>query len=237
MNAILLAEDETVSRRFLEDAISALGYRCESVVDGAQALHAAQTRPFGLLLLDLNLPVLRGTEVLRQLRAHDRALSRNAPAIALTADHEIDTEHHLIDAGFLAVGRKPLDVLALERLITLVVAPPAPLRAVVRPPPDWDDDDALDAAGGQRETVIALRALMRRDLPGQRSAILTGIHARQHDVVRAELHRLRAACGFCGAVELAAAVEELHAALDEPEIPQHTMTRFLAAVDRAIDAR
>ncbi len=93
MHAILLAEDESVSRRFLEDALDALGQRCESVMDGAQALDAARARRFDLLLLDLNLPELSGPEVLSQLRSSADAASRHAPAIALTADPEIDTRH------------------------------------------------------------------------------------------------------------------------------------------------
>lgn len=238
MNAVLLAEDEAISRRFLEDALDALGYRCESVNDGGRALDAARARRFDLLLLDVNLPQLSGPEVLRLLRADARAPSHDVPAIALTADHEIDTQHRLLDAGFLAVGTKPIDVLALERLLAQAIAPPPakPAPAAPRSVPRWDEDEALRAAGGRPETVAALRALMRKELPAQRTAILTAIHTRQRDAARAELHRLRASCGFCGAAELGEAVDGLHAALDEPVIPQFALSRFLAALDRVLDA-
>jgi CheY-like chemotaxis protein len=239
MNEVLLAEDEAVSRRFLEDALAALGHRCESVSDGGRALDAAIARHFDVLLLDVNLPQLSGPEVLRQLRASANAASRDVPAIALTADHEIDTEHHLLDAGFLAVGTKPIDVLALERLLAQVHSP-APTSAARPATPStsrWDEDAALAAAGGQREIVAALRALMRKELPAQRTAILSAIHRKDREAARSELHRLRAACGFCGAAELGKAVDGLDAALDEPAIPQLVLTHFLAAMDRVLDPK
>jgi CheY-like chemotaxis protein len=237
VNTILLAEDEPVSRRFLEDALDALGQRCESVVDGALALDAARTRRFDLLLLDVNLPELRGPDVLRLLRADPRAASRDAPAIALTADHEIDTRHRLLDAGFIAVGTKPIDVLALERLLAEAMKP-ASATSQSRAPssPAWDDAMALRAAGGRHEIVAALRGLMRQELPGQRLAIVTAMAEGRHGAARAELHRLRAACGFCGAAQLAEAVDALHAGLNEPMSPQAGLDRFLAAVDRLMEA-
>jgi CheY-like chemotaxis protein len=234
MHAILLAEDESVSRRFLEDALDALGQRCESVMDGAQALDAARARRFDLLLLDLNLPELSGPEVLSQLRSSADAASRHAPAIALTADPEIDTRHRLLDAGFVAVGTKPIDVLALERLLAVALA----VRPRIEPAGDagscWDDVAALRAAGGRNEIVSALRGLMRQELPKQRAAIVAACAAEQHDAARAELHRLRAACGFCGATQLAIAVEALQAALGEPGPPGARLDHFLATLDRLL---
>ena len=235
MHAILLAEDEIVSRLFLEDALDALGQRCESVMDGAQALDAARARRFDLLLLDINLPELSGPEVLSQLRSSPGAASRHAPAIALTADAEIDTRHRLLDAGFVAVGTKPIDVLALERLLAVALAGQTRIEPGAGDAGScWDDAAALRAAGGRKEIVSALRGLMRQELPKQRAAIVAACVAGQHEAARAELHRLRAACGFCGATQLAIAVEALQAALGEPGPPGARLDHFLATLDRLL---
>lgn len=236
MNVVLLAEDESVSRRFLEDAVEALGHRCESVLDGAQALDAACSRRFDLLLLDVNLPELSGPDVLRRLREQPRAASAKTPAIALTADHEIDTRHRLLDAGFVEVGTKPIDVLALERLIARALGPvghsiEAPVQAS-----HWDDATALRAVGGRHEIVQALRGLMRQELPKQRQSIVAAIQFGRYDEARAELHRLRASCGFCGALQLSQATEALQAALQVRAPSESTLTQFLDALDQLLIA-
>lgn len=234
MNAILLAEDEPVSRRFLGEAIQSLGYACEAVPDGAQALAAARARRFALLVLDMNLPGLPGPQVLRRLRSDPDAASSATPAIALTADHAADTRRNLLDAGFTAVGTKPIDLPALQRLLreprdTLAGSGPGLAPAAA----DWDEASASRATGGRAEVVAALRALMRLELPAQRASVAQAVQQADHAAARAELHRLRAACGFCGAANLARAVDALQHALDRGTA-EAALPAFLAAVDRLL---
>jgi DNA-binding response OmpR family regulator len=65
---ILLIEDE----RFISDlymrALVRAGYDAKAVVDGQDALTEAKTNSYDIILLDIMLPNLMGTEILRQLR-------------------------------------------------------------------------------------------------------------------------------------------------------------------------
>jgi len=84
---VLIVEDEVelgrVLKRHLEDA----GYRVQLAVSGDEGLHAAQTTPFELILLDIMLPGLDGLEVCRQLRKGNVY----TPVLMLTAkSSEID---------------------------------------------------------------------------------------------------------------------------------------------------
>ncbi|MGH8155688.1 MAG: response regulator, partial [Rhodanobacteraceae bacterium] len=66
---VLLAEDDPVSRAFLEDAIRACGGEPEACADGVSALQRARAERWDLLILDHRLPGLDGDKILAALRA------------------------------------------------------------------------------------------------------------------------------------------------------------------------
>lgn len=228
---VLLAEDEPVSQRFLCDAVQSLGYRCEAVGDGRRALERATAQRFDLLLFDVNLPERSGPDVLAALRRTSVAASRRTPAVALTADNEPPLRQRLLDAGFAAVGTKPISVGELATLLDLVLRGAGAEAVQYENTAPWDDRAALRATGGNRDIVSALRDLMRKELPVQRAAIVAALDRGDVAAARNELHRLRAACGFCGATALSLAVDRLHAALDLGKPDRHLLTSFLRAIE------
>jgi DNA-binding response OmpR family regulator len=82
---ILIAEDERNLVSFLERALRAAGYATTAVADGPAAIALARDEDFELLILDLGLPILDGTEVLRTLRSQGRRL----PVIILSARDDV----------------------------------------------------------------------------------------------------------------------------------------------------
>jgi two-component system response regulator RegX3 len=83
---ILVVEDTAAILDALTDALAAEGFEVEGATDGAVALQRAQSEPFDLVILDLMLPSLSGTEICRRLRAESPV-----PIIMLTArDAEAD---------------------------------------------------------------------------------------------------------------------------------------------------
>lgn len=206
MNVVLLAEDEPVSRRFLCDALQSIGHRCDAVEDGARALERASATRYDLLLFDRELPGLGGDEVLRRLRATPAAASHRTPAVALTADPDPAAQRELLGRGFAAVGSKPLSLAALDALLAPWLAAPA----------GWNDAQGLAACGGDAAALRTLRGLMLDELPSQLRELADALREPDPAGARATLHRLRAACGFCGADELAQRVDALHAAPGDP---------------------
>jgi CheY-like chemotaxis protein/HPt (histidine-containing phosphotransfer) domain-containing protein len=217
---LLLAEDDPVSRTFLSEVLSAAGYRVDPFDDGERARRAAAALRYDLLCVDLNLPRLDGATLLAQLRADPAAASRDAPAIALTAAREAAVRGRLLGAGYHAVLDKPVGIDALLAAVeaTLGGVPVAGAGAAPSPGcalPDWDDAAALASADGSAEIVHVLRPMLLADLPRQRERTLLALDGGDDVGAAAELHRLRAACGFCGAARLAAAVDGLSAALGQ----------------------
>jgi PAS domain S-box-containing protein len=85
--------------------------------DGAIGLQLLRTHRPDLVLLDLHLPRLSGTEVLAEVRADEDAQLRATPVIIVTADLTPGTEHRLMDAGATAFLSKPIDVKVLLAMI------------------------------------------------------------------------------------------------------------------------
>ena len=79
---VLVAEDDADLRAYLTRVLRRR-YRVVATRDGAEALEAARREPPALVLTDLMMPVLSGTELLRALRA-DPVLQR-VPVVVLTA--------------------------------------------------------------------------------------------------------------------------------------------------------
>ena len=83
---ILVADDEPDILAPLEYALGAEGWEVETVGDGEAALARALGEPFDLVILDVMMPGLSGTEVCRRLRAES-----GVPILMLTArDAEVD---------------------------------------------------------------------------------------------------------------------------------------------------
>lgn len=80
---VLIVEDEHFIGELYTRALSKAGYQPTAVVDGAEALKAAQTDQYDIIILDLMIPNLTGIEILRTLR--DPAQTPNLKAKIIVA--------------------------------------------------------------------------------------------------------------------------------------------------------
>lgn len=201
---ILLAEDDPVSSAFLAETLRGLDLEVLCAEDGHAALAAARRQRFDALMLDHRLPGVNGDDVLRGLRADPHAASHDAIAIATTAEPDPAIHAGLREAGFARVLIKPFDRPALR----------AGLRELgvtgARTSPDRNsalDDEAGLRVSGSAQALAALRGLFAREL--DRLADDWNVLEDDAFALAARLHKLRAACGFCGANALQSAAENL----------------------------
>lgn len=83
---ILLVDDEPSIQKMLSHALEREGFQVHTVGDGEAALEAVDSYEPHLIVLDIMLPKIDGTEVIRRIRSHS-----DVPVIMLTAkDDEID---------------------------------------------------------------------------------------------------------------------------------------------------
>lgn len=71
---ILIIEDEHFISELYVRALTKAGYIVKVIIDGKEALREAQTDSYDIILLDIMIPTITGTELLKRLR--DPELSR-----------------------------------------------------------------------------------------------------------------------------------------------------------------
>jgi DNA-binding response OmpR family regulator len=77
---ILLIEDELFIVKLYQKVLTGAGHVVDVAVDGQQALASLASKKYDLLLVDLMIPYVDGTEVLRKIRADEAGLNHKTTA-------------------------------------------------------------------------------------------------------------------------------------------------------------
>jgi DNA-binding response OmpR family regulator len=112
-NDILIVDDEVPIAQMLADMLRDEGYKVRVVHDGASALLQVVARRPGLLLLDVALPVMMGSDLLSYLRHNGFA---DLPIIMMTAGLSPGV---YLNQGATEVLPKPFDVNVLLDKVAL----------------------------------------------------------------------------------------------------------------------
>jgi len=105
MKKIAVVEDNPDNRLLVQVILEPL-YEVVEFETGQEALDGLPKEKPDLVLLDISLPEMDGTEVLRRIRADDRL--RSLPVIALTAHAMAGDREKYIAAGFNDYVTKPI---------------------------------------------------------------------------------------------------------------------------------
>ena len=130
--SILIIEDEEKIARFVELELGYEGYNVTKAFDGRTGLELAETGRFDLILLDVMLPKLNGTEVLRRIRR-----TSAVPIIMLTARDSVMDKVSGLDSGANDYITKPF---AIEELL-------ARIRNALRNTAPLSSTEVLSASG------------------------------------------------------------------------------------------
>ena len=121
--------------------VTAAGYDINVVANGVEAVEAVRNRPYGLVLMDIQMPEMDGIEATRQIRllSNDNA---SIPIIGVTAYAMKGDQERFMQAGMNDYMSKPIDTKLLSQRIGFWMGDDelgagelreAPLCAAVRP--------------------------------------------------------------------------------------------------------
>jgi DNA-binding response OmpR family regulator len=113
-----VVDDDTDFREGLRAALEMKGYQVEEAANGKDALEQIQKKPPLLVLLDLQMPVMNGRELLQKLRAE--ADTKDVPVVIISG-FGFEWEAELMGAqGYVG---KPFEPEELERTIAALLRP------------------------------------------------------------------------------------------------------------------
>ncbi len=128
--SVLITEDETINALYLRRILAERGAAVQTARDGATAVRKCAEEQFGLIMMDMGLPVLDGLEATRRIRLHEAERGRpRAAIIALTANASEQDREACREAGMDGFLSKPFVERALWAEIRRVLEAPVDEKA------------------------------------------------------------------------------------------------------------
>ncbi|WP_298540567.1 response regulator [uncultured Aquimarina sp.] len=116
---ILVAEDNKINQIVTKNLLSLIGYDCVIVENGFNAVQMVKKEDFDLILMDLNMPYLNGSEATKRIREFDKT----TPIIALTAAELGEVQEECLSIGMNDIINKPLNKNDLRDIIAKNLLP------------------------------------------------------------------------------------------------------------------
>jgi len=114
---ILYAEDDIKMNTLVEESLKSEGYTIDAVFDGDQAVKFANLYKYDIIILDLMMPNLSGSDAMMKIKAIDK----NIPILALSALSETKTKIENLDGGFDDYLTKPFKLEELKARIRALI--------------------------------------------------------------------------------------------------------------------
>ena len=133
--AVLVVDDSRTMRLALIRALNNLGFRnIAEAMNGRQALEMVLTKPFDLMLLDMEMPEMNGMEVLAALKANPDLAG--LPVIVISAAEQMESAVKCIESGAEDFLPKPFEIEELRAAVSNVLASEEDIE-VISAAPHW----------------------------------------------------------------------------------------------------
>ena len=113
LGKVLIVDDSRAMRMILRRTVTELGYSCCEAGNGQEALEVlAREAQVSLMLVDWNMPVMCGLDLVKAVRADSRFAG--IPLVMVTTETEIDRISQALEAGANEYVMKPFTKEVLE---------------------------------------------------------------------------------------------------------------------------
>ena len=233
----LVAEDNEVNQEVISFYLDKLDLTYDIVPNGREAVAKASASNYDIIILDLNMPELRGEEAAVQIRTS----GNNTPIIALTAEDEDSAKVAVESSRMNALLEKPI---VFDRLAQTLAGC---LRIETQAPPEEPVHESASAAEAciDLETLLAdfendqdivdtLFALFKENLADQVAEINRSFDKQDRKAVADTMHAMKGASASMRANTLSqlAAQAQAHFLNADSQRDSDIIGAILAEVDR-----
>src|SRR5690242_4440883 len=113
-NRILVVEDNPKNLKLVRDVLTYSGFEVIEAMSGEDGVRLANEELPDLILMDLQLPGIDGTEALRQIR---ETRDSHVPVVAVTAFAMNEDRDRAFESGFDGYVEKPISVRTLPQQV------------------------------------------------------------------------------------------------------------------------
>jgi CheY-like chemotaxis protein len=235
--SILLVEDNPVNQKVALALLQKAGHSVDIANNGKEAIEMLQKKKYGLILMDIQMPILGGFETTRRIRASETGKS-HIPIIAMTAHAMKGDRERCIEAGMDDYISKPIDKRSLFTTVNrwsqklppateevedfsnissnfgdekpeLTAQPLAGFRSENAPPVDIED--ALPRFGNDRKFFYEMSQDFQKELPENTTKMKTALAQKDAKAMNNLAHALKGIAATFSATKLTS----LNAILEE----------------------
>ncbi len=213
---ILLAEDNPVNQKLAVRLLEKAGHAVTLAGSGTEVLREWEkmgNHDFDLVLMDIQMPEMDGTEATAAIRARENSTGKHIPIIAMTA-HAMrgDKEKYLAGGmdGYVSKPIHPARLFAeIERVLAKIrdaaIMPSHPQEEVER----LDRLAMLERVEGDHELLVEILNLFLEDAPRLLTAMHEALDQGNMKVLERSAHSMKGAAGNFSALATAAAAGRL----------------------------
>jgi CheY-like chemotaxis protein len=233
--SVLVADDTPANQKVVKAILTRRGHEVELADNGRQALDRLSQRPFDVVLMDAQMPMMDGLEAATAIRRMPDPARSHVPIIAMTAHALRGDRERCLAAGMDDYLPKPIDVASLvarvefygtsrhgELLPGGAGAPAAPFAPKSHGPLSESEERMLARLGGDARLLGEVIRLFQQEAPTIVRAMRAALEASDSESLLRGAHSLR---GLAGSFD------------DEPTIEAaRTVERYAASGDLADSA-
>jgi two-component system response regulator HydG len=182
---VLIVDDARAECELLADGLRVEGFDPAWVLTGGEALAALAHRDFDVVITDLNMPAMNGTELCEQIRREHPEL----PVVVVTAFGSIDMAVRAMRASAYDFITKPFEVETLAMTLTRAVEHRRLRREVERLKRAVDESQRFGALLGSSAAMREVYEILARFVDTESIVLITGESGTGKEVVARELHR------------------------------------------------
>lgn len=241
---VLVVEDDAVNRLVAQEILRAAGHHVTTAADGLEGLRQATVAepPFDAVLLDLHMPGLDGTDVLRRVRALSDPQRARVPILLLSADVTPSARARGLAAGADDFLTKPVEAEALLAALAAPRRPAEPLAAAVHEVPLSADAavdlDLLEGRLGDlgRDSLGRILGLFQDAAPRHLARLREYAGTGDAVALRREAHTLKGAAAVIGATRLCEAASDIERAADDAQRVAVGLDRLAVVIEASLAA-